>query len=226
MIPDLAPLWLSARLALLTTLILLVIGVPLAGWLAHRRSPLKPVIETLVSMPLVLPPSVLGFYLLLLFTPTGRLGGWLRDTLGLQLVFSFPGLVFGSVLFSLPFMVQPVAAALAAQPPSLREAAWTLGRSRLGAFFAVELPAVRAALAAGAVMSFAHTVGEFGLVLMIGGNIPGVTQVASIAVYQQVEQLNYPAAHVYAGILCGFAFCVVLIVNVLRRYADRHGANP
>ncbi|MBV8047068.1 MAG: molybdate ABC transporter permease subunit [Paludibacterium sp.] len=223
--PDLAPLWLSARLALLTTSILLVIGVPLAGWLAHRRSPFKPVVETLISMPLVLPPSVLGFYLLLLLTPTGRLGGWLRDTLGLQLVFSFPGLVFGSVLFSLPFMVQPVAAALSAQPPSLREAAWTLGRSRLGAFLAVELPGVRAALAAGAVMSFAHTVGEFGLVLMIGGNIPGVTQVASIAVYQQVEQMNYPAAHVYAGILCGFAFGVVLIVNLLRRYADRHGAN-
>ncbi|TDR73051.1 molybdate ABC transporter permease subunit [Paludibacterium purpuratum] len=226
MIPDLAPLWLSARLALLTTLILLVVGVPLAGWLAHRRSPLKPLVETLVSMPLVLPPSVLGFYLLLFLSPTGSLGGWLRETLGLQLVFSFPGLVLGSVLFSLPFMVQPVAAALAAQPASLREAAWTLGRSRLGTFVAVELPGVRAALAAGAVMSFAHTVGEFGLVLMIGGNIPGVTQVASIAVYQQVEQMNYPAAHVYAGILCGFAFSVVLLVNLLRRYADRHGANP
>ncbi|BEV71235.1 molybdate ABC transporter permease subunit [Paludibacterium sp. THUN1379] len=221
--PDLAPLWLSARLATLTTLILLLTGVPLAGWLAHRRSRRKALIETLISMPLVLPPSVLGFYLLLILSPTGHFGGWLREQFGLQLVFSFPGLVLGSVLFSLPFMVQPVAAALAAQPASLREAAWTLGRSRLNTFLCVELPCVRAALTVGAVMSFAHTVGEFGLVLMIGGNIPGVTQVASIAVYQQVEQMNYPAAHLYAAILCGFAFCVVLCVNLLRRHAERTG---
>lgn len=218
---DLSPLWLSARLAAFTTLILLCVGVPLAGWLAHRRSRIKPVVETLVSMPLVLPPSVLGFYLLLLLSPTGALGGWLRDSFGIQLVFSFPGLVFGSVLFSLPFMVQPVNTALSTLPPSLREAAYTLGRSRWSTFLAVELPCVRAAIVAGAVMAFAHTVGEFGLVLMIGGNIPGVTQVASIAIYQQVEVMNYPAAHLYAGVLCSFSFCVVLAVNLLRRRAER-----
>jgi molybdate transport system permease protein len=219
---DPAPLLLSARLAATTTMILVVVGLPLAGWLAHRRSRIKPVVETLVSMPLVLPPSVLGFYLLLLFSPTAPFGAWLHDALGVQLVFSFPGLVVGSVLFSLPFMVQPVAAALAALPPSLREAAHTLGRSRTGTFLAVELPCVRAAVVAGAVMAFAHTVGEFGLVLMIGGNIPGVTQVASIAIYQQVEVMNYPAAHLYAGVLCGFSFCVVLAVNLLRRRVEHH----
>lgn len=223
---DPAPLWLSARLAMTSTAILLLVGVPLAGWLAHRRSALAAAVDTLVAMPLVLPPSVLGFYLLLLFSPNGRLGAWLLRTFGLELVFSFPGLVVGSVLFSLPFMVQPLAAALSAQPDSLREAAWTLGRSKLATLLTVELPGVRAALAAGAVMSFAHTVGEFGLVLMIGGNIPGVTQVASIAVYQQVEQMNYPAAHLYAAILCLFAFTVVLTVNLLKRRYPGGDARP
>ena len=220
---DFSPLWLTARLASLTTLILLLIGIPLAAWLAHRRSPLKPVIETLVSMPLVLPPSVLGFYLLLAFSPADTFGGWLRDALGIQLVFSFSGLVLGSVLFSMPFMVQPVAAALNALPQSLREASYTLGRSRWRTLLTVELPCVRAALAAGTVMSFAHTVGEFGLVLMLGGNIPGVTRLASIAVYDEVEALNYSAAHVYAAVLCGFSFTVVLAVNLLRRRVDAGG---
>ena len=220
---DLTPLWLSARLAGSTTLILLVLGIPLAGWLAHRESRIKPVVETLVAMPLVLPPSVLGFYLLLLLSPASGPGAWLRDRLGLELVFSFSGLVFGSVLFSLPFMVQPVSAALSGLPRSLREAAYTLGRSRWHTFLSVELPCVRAAIVAGAVMAFAHTVGEFGLVLMVGGNIPGSTQVASIAIYQQVEVMNYPAAHLYAGVLCGFSFCVVLAVNLLRRRAERMG---
>jgi molybdate transport system permease protein len=224
MSPDLQPLWLTARLAATTTLILLLAGVPLAGWLARSRNPLKPLVETLVAMPLVLPPSVLGFYLLLAFSPAGGVGAWLRDTLGVQLVFSFSGLVVGSALFSLPFMVQPLAAALAGLPPSLREAAWTLGKSRRRTFYCVELACVKPALAAGIVMSFAHTVGEFGLVLMLGGNIPGVSRVASIAIYNEVEALNYPAAHLYAAILCGFAFCVVLGVNLLRRYSERLAA--
>jgi len=220
---DLAPLWLTARLAALTTMILLLLGVPLAGWLACRKSRFKPLVETLVSMPLVLPPSVLGFYLLLALSPTSPLGGWLLETIGVRLVFSFPGLVLGSVIFSLPFMVQPVAAALAGLPPNLRDAAYTLGRSRWRTFLTVELPCIRPALAAGAVMSFAHTVGEFGLVLMLGGNIPGVTRVASIAVYNEVEALNFSAAHLYAAVLCGFSFLVVLAVNLLRRHADARG---
>ncbi|MDC7704135.1 molybdate ABC transporter permease subunit [Vogesella indigofera] len=218
---DLAPLWLTFRLAATTTLLLLLLGLPLAAWLAHSRSRLRPLVDTLVAMPLVLPPSVLGFYLLLALSPANAPGAWLRELFGINLVFSFAGLVIGSVLFSLPFMVQPVAAALSGLPPSLREAAWTMGKSRLTTLLRVELPCVRPALVAGVVMSFAHTVGEFGLVLMIGGNIPGVTRVASIAVYNEVEALNYPAAHAYAAILCAFSFAVVLLVNLLRRRAER-----
>lgn len=217
---DLEPLWLTARLATLTTLVLLAVGVPLAALLAHSRSRWRPLAETLVAMPLVLPPSVLGFYLLLAFSPAGALGAWLRDALGVQLVFSFAGLVVGSTLFSLPFMVQPVQTALAALPPSLREASTTLGKSRLHTFWRVELPCIRPALIAAVVMSFAHTVGEFGLVLMLGGNIPGVTRVASIAIYNEVEGLNYAAAHVYAAVLVAFSFSVVLAVHLLRRRAE------
>lgn len=217
---DLAPLWLTCRLAATTTLILLLLGLPLAAWLAHSRSRLRPLVETLVAMPLVLPPSVLGFYLLLALSPAHAPGAWLRDALGINLVFSFAGLVTGSVLFSMPFMVQPVAAALSSLPPSLREAAHTLGKSRFSTLLRVELPCVRPALIAGVVMSFAHTVGEFGLVLMLGGNIPGVTRVASIAVYNEVEALNYPAAHAYAAILCLFSFAVVLLVHLQRRRAE------
>lgn len=218
---DLAPLWLTLKLAAATTFILLLIGMPLAAWLAHTRSRLRPFIETLVTMPLVLPPSVLGFYLLLAFSPANAPGAWLRATFGVDLVFSFAGLVVGSVIFSMPFMVQPVAAALSNLPVSLREAAYTMGKSRSVTLLRVELPCVRPALIAGVVMSFAHTVGEFGLVLMLGGNIPGVTRVASIAVYNEVEALNYPAAQAYAAILCLFSFAVVLLVNLLRRKAER-----
>jgi len=220
---DLQPLWLTARLAASTTAILLLLGVPLAAWLAHSRRWYKPLLETLVAMPLVLPPSVLGFYLLLAFAPASTLGQWLQR-FDIQLLFSFPGLVLGSVLFSLPFMVQPVAAALSSLPDSLREAAYTLGKSRLHTFVHVELPCIKPALVAGMVMSFAHTVGEFGLVLMLGGNIPGVTRVASIAIYNEVEVLNYAGAHVYAAVLCCFSFAVVLAVNLLRRHSERLAA--
>jgi len=220
---DLQPLWLTARLAASTTAILLLLGVPLAAWLANDATARSGQTATLVAMPLVLPPSVLGFYLLLAFAPASTLGQWLQR-FDIQLLFSFPGLVLGSVLFSLPFMVQPVAAALSSLPDSLREAAYTLGKSRLHTFVHVELPCIKPALVAGLVMSFAHTVGEFGLVLMLGGNIPGVSRVASIAIYNEVEVLNYPAAHVYAAALCGFSFLVVLAVNLLRRHSERLAA--
>ncbi|TJZ65639.1 molybdate ABC transporter permease subunit [Chitiniphilus eburneus] len=218
---DLAPLWLTARLAATTTVILLILGVPLAAWIAHSRSRLRPLVETLVAMPLVLPPSVLGFYLLWAFSPGNAVGAWLENVLGVRLVFSFAGLVVGSVLFSLPFMVQPIRAALAGLPANLIDVSLTLGKSRFHTLLHVELPCVKPALVAGTVMAFAHTVGEFGLVLMLGGNIPGVTRVASIAIYTEVEALNYPAAHAYAAILCGFAFAVVFAVHWLQRRAVR-----
>lgn len=211
-VPDLQPLWLTFRLALLTTFILLCVGIPLAYWLAYTRSRIKPVLETLVSMPLVLPPSVLGFYLLLAFSPQQAFGHWLEQALGLKLVFSFSGLVIGSVIFSLPFMVHPLQSGLQNLPASFREASRTLGKSDLTTLFRVLLPNCRSALLSGIVLSFAHTVGEFGVVLMIGGNIPGVTKVASIAIYDEVESLNYAAAHFYAMILFAISFAILLLV--------------
>jgi len=214
---DWGPLRLTAELAAITTAILFVLGVPLAGWIAHSRSRFKPLVETLVSMPLVLPPSVLGFYLLLALSPNNAFGAWLASAFNLRLVFTFEGLVVGSVLYSLPFMVQPVQAALSNLPPSLREASYTLGKSRLATFWRVELPSVRPALLVGTVMAFAHTVGEFGVVLMIGGNIPDQTRVASIAIYNEVEVHNYSGANAYSMVLVAFCFAIVFVLNWLNR---------
>jgi molybdate transport system permease protein len=214
---DWQPLLLTLRLAGVTALLLLLIGVPLAWWLASTRSRLKPIVETLVSMPLILPPSVLGFYLLLAFSPQHFFGAFLHDHFGLSLVFSFPGLVVGSLLFSLPFMVQPVQAGFQGLPVSLAEASYTLGKSRLHTLFKVLLPNVRSSLLAGTVLSFAHTIGEFGVVLMIGGNIPGVTRVASIAIYDEVESLNYAAAHFHAAVLLILSFSILLAVYAINK---------
>jgi molybdate transport system permease protein len=214
---DWQPLLLTFRLAALTTLILFCIGVPIAYWLAHTRTRLKPVAETLVSMPLVLPPSVLGFYLLLAFSPQNAFGQWLQAWFQIKLVFSFAGIVVGSVIFSLPFMVQPIQAGFEALPASLHEASRTLGKSDLATFFRVLLPNIKPALLSGAVLTFAHTIGEFGVILMIGGNIPGATRVASIAIYDEVESLNYGAANFYALVLFAVSFAILLTVYVLNR---------
>lgn len=217
MIYDWEPLWLTFKLAALTTLILLFIGVPLAYWIAFSRSRFKVLAETLVSMPLVLPPSVLGFYLLLAFSPQSMVGAFLESHFSLRLVFSFAGLVTGSVIFSLPFMVQPLQSGFQSLPSSLMEAAYTLGKSRLQTLRHVLLPNIKPALLSGIVLSFAHTVGEFGVVLMIGGNIPGETRVASIAIFTEVESLNYGAANFYAGVLFAISFAVLLTVYVVNK---------
>lgn len=214
---DWQPLWLTFRLATLTAAILLVLGVPLAYWLAFTQHRLKPVCEALISMPLVLPPSVLGFYLLLAFSPQHAFGLWLEHYLHIKLVFSFAGLVLGSVIFSLPFMVQPLQAGLQSLPVSLLEASRSLGKSDGYTLFRILLPNMKAALLTGIVLSFAHTVGEFGVVLMIGGNIPGVTKLASIAIYDEVESLNYAAAHFYAAVLFLISFVILLAVYLVRR---------
>ncbi len=214
---DWSPLFLTFELAAVTTAILLVIGVPLALWLAGSRARWKPVAEALVSMPLVLPPSVLGFYLLLAFSPQSWLGHWLAATFDLRLVFTFEGLVLGSVLFSMPFMVHPLQSGFQSLPVSLTEAARTLGASRLKILFSVLLPNLKPSLLSGIVLAFAHTVGEFGVVLMIGGNIPGVTKVASIAIYDEVEALDYAAANVYAGVLFVLSFTVLLTVYIINK---------
>ncbi|WP_372944814.1 molybdate ABC transporter permease subunit [Muriicola sp.] len=209
------PLILTFELALTTTLVLLVVGIPLAYWLSKTRTRIKPVLEALVSMPLVLPPTVLGFYFLLAFSPNNAFGAWIDTWLGIPLVFSFAGLVLASVIYSLPFMVQPIQAGLSSLPPSLSEAAATMGKSATTQLFRVLLPNIRKSLLTGIVLSFAHTVGEFGVVLMIGGNIPGKTRVASIAIYDEVEALNYAAANTYSLILFVLTFILLLSVYLV-----------
>lgn len=211
-----ATMALTFKLASITTAILLVIAVPLASFLVFSKIRFKSIIETIVSMPLVLPPSVLGFYLLLAFSPASTIGSFLTEH-GIRLAFSFEGLVIGSVLFSLPFMVHPIQSALAQVPLSIIEASYTLGKSKIETMVKVVLPSIRHGLISGIVLAFAHTVGEFGVILMIGGNIPGETRVASIAIYDEVESLNYAMAHQYALTLFAVTFAILLLVYTLNK---------
>ena len=217
MIYDWQPLFLTFKLAAITTFILCLIGIPFAWWLAHTKFRFKPVVETLVSMPLVLPPTVLGFYLLLVFSPTHWFGQSVESIAGLKLAFSFEGLVLASVIASFPFMVHPVQSGFRSLSPALTEAAYTLGKTRWQTFWYVLLPNIKPSLLAGVVLSFAHTIGEFGVVLMIGGNLPGETRVASIAIYDEVESLNYAAANFYALVLFSVCFAILLSVYLFNR---------
>ncbi|WP_372745325.1 molybdate ABC transporter permease subunit [Lutibacter sp.] len=209
---DWAPLILTFKLALITTFLLFIISIPLAYWMAFTKSKFKPVIETLVSMPLVLPPTVIGFYLLIAFSPANAFGNWLNEWLGLRLVFSFEGLLLASIFYSLPFMVHPIQSGFANLPRSLKEMSYIIGKSRTATITKVLLPNIKPSLLTGIVLAFAHTIGEFGVVLMIGGNIPGKTKVASIAIYDEVEALNYGAANTYSLILFALTFCILLLV--------------
>ena len=211
---DWGPILLTLKLSSIATIILLFISVPLAYWLAYSRKKIKPVIETLVSMPLVLPPTVLGFYLLVAFSPNNFFGNLLDDWFGLQLIFSFEGLVFASIIYSLPFMVQPIQSGFKSLPSNLSEASYVLGNSKYKTLRKVLLPNIKSSLLTGVVLTFAHTIGEFGVVLMIGGNIPDKTRVASIAIYDEVESLNYAAANKYSLILFAIAFTILLSVNL------------
>ena len=211
------PLLLSLQLAFVTTVVLVVIGIPLAYWIAFSNNKLKYIVEPLASLPLVLPPTVLGFYILLLFSPKYFPGHFLESTFGLRLAFSFSGLVIGSVLFSLPFMVNPIKAGLQNFPVALIEASYVLGKSKWETLIRVILPNIKPALLTGIVMAFAHTIGEFGVVLMIGGNIPGETRLASIAIYNEVEALNYDTAGLYALVLVGISFVILLAFYYLNR---------
>ncbi len=214
---DWQPLALTFQLAGITTAVLLLIGIPLGYLLASWENRWKYVLQTLVSMPLVLPPTVLGFYLLLAFSPAGAFGQFLENTFDLRLVFSFEGLVIASIIYSLPFMVNPIQAGFQSLPASLAEASVSLGKSRLETFWKVLLPNIKPSLLIGTVLSFAHTVGEFGVILMIGGSIPGETRVAAIAIYDEVEALNYTTAHTYAAILLGITFAILLTVYLVNR---------
>jgi molybdate transport system permease protein len=214
---DWQAIWLSVRLAVSTTLILLAVGMPLAYWLAFSPRRWKFLVEAVVALPLVLPPTVLGFYVLLAIGPRSPVGALYARLTGGMLPFSFQGLLVASVLYSLPFTVQPVASAFGAVDRKLVEASWCLGVSRLATFRRVIVPLALPGIATGAILSFAHTMGEFGVVLMVGGNIAGVTRTVSISIYDQVQGLNYGAAAETSLFLVGVSFTVLALTYALQR---------
>lgn len=199
----------------------MILATPIAWWLAQTSSRWKPAVQATVALPIVLPPTVLGFYLLIVLGPAGAIGGWWVELTGSALTFSFTGLVIASCLYSLPFAVQPLVAAFESLGQRNLEAAWTLGASRMDAFFSVALPLSARGYLAAIVLSFAHTLGEFGVVLMVGGNIPGETRVISIAIYDQVESLNYSAAHQLSALLLVVAFVALFAMFFINRRWQR-----
>ena len=218
---DWQPLWLSLRLASITTTILLLVAIPLGYWLAYSRQRWKIAAEAVISLPMVLPPTVLGFYLLLAFSPSQGFGRWLDHHFNIRLAFTFPGLVIASLFYSLPFTVSPIVAGFRTLPADLRNASRTLGKSDLSTLVRILLPNIRASLITGAVLSFAHTIGEFGVVMMIGGGIPGQTRVASVALYDEVQSMNNAAANRYALVLLAFSFIILLLVYGINQQAGK-----
>jgi molybdate transport system permease protein len=214
---DWQAIWLSVRLSACTTLVLLVLGLPLGYWLANTRWRGKFLIEALVALPIVLPPTVLGFYVLIAIGPHSPIGQFYESIFDRRLPFTFQGLLLASILYSLPFAVQPFAGGFAAVDRRMIEASWCLGVSRLGTFLRVALPLAWPGVLAGTVLSFAHTVGEFGVVLMIGGNIPGETRTVSVSIYDEVQALNYAAANQTALALLAFSFLVLAATYALQR---------
>ncbi len=214
---ELSPLWLTFKLAGCTTIILFVIAVPLANWLASKKNIIKIIAEVIVSMPLVLPPSVIGFYILVAFSPGNAFGIFLEKYFNVKLVFSFEGLLVASMIYSLPFMVHPIQSGLSSLSPSLKEASYSLGKTKWQTLIKVLLPNIKSSLLTGIVLTFAHTVGEFGVVLMIGGNIPGKTRTATVAIYDAVESFNYHNANVYAAILLVLSFAILFTMYLVNR---------
>lgn len=216
---SLEPVWLSLELAVVTTVVLLALSAPLAWWLARSKSAWRAPIGAVVTLPLVLPPSVMGFYILVALGPHGPLGQFTQSMGWGLLTFTFPGLVIGSLVYSLPFAVQPLQGAFEALGDRPMEVAATLGAKPIDAFFSVVLPLVRPGVFTATVLTFAHTIGEFGVVLMIGGNIPGKTQVVSTEIYTFVEAMEYDKAHILAGGMLVFSFIVLLALSFLNRRA-------
>ena len=216
---SLEPVWLSLELAVVTTVVLLALSAPLAWWLARSKSAWRAPIGAVVTLPLVLPPSVMGFYILVALGPHGPLGQFTQSMGWGLLTFTFPGLVIGSLVYSLPFVAQPLQGAFEALGDRPMEVAATLGAKPIDAFFSVVLPLVRPGVFTATVLTFAHTIGEFGVVLMIGGNIPGKTQVVSTEIYTFVEAMEYEKAHILAGGMLVFSFVVLLALSFLNRRA-------
>lgn len=215
---DLSALWITLRLATTTVIVLLLVGTPLAWWLAHTRSRLRPIVEAVVALPLVLPPTVLGFYLLIAFGPHGPLG----RVANLSLPFTFTGLVVASVLYSMPFVIQPLQGAFESAGKAPLEAAWSLRASKFDAFLTVISPIALRGYISAVVLGFAHTIGEFGVVLMVGGSIPGQTRVLSTTIFEHVEAMEYGQAHAIAAALLAFSFLVLLAVYVVNRRFPVH----
>jgi molybdate transport system permease protein len=213
-------LWITFKLASLTTIILFIIGLPFSYLLASSDFRLKPLVEALVSMPLVLPPSVLGYYILVAYSPRYFFGEFLNRIFNVRLAFSFEGILIASVLFSLPFMIQPLQTGLRALPRQLREASYTLGKSGIVTFFHVLLPNIKPSIITALALTFAHSIGEFGMVLMVGGNMPGVTRVASVAIYDEVQSLNFAAANKYALVLFAVSFVLLVFIYSINRKHD------
>jgi len=218
---DYTPFWLSFKLAGLTTLILFCISLPLAWYLSQTKSKAKPLIEAITALPIVLPPSVLGFYILVVLSQNSPLGAFIDDMFDIKLVFNFTGLVVASCFYSLPFMVQPLQGGFESLEKSMLEASYIAGKSKMVTIFRVALPNIKPALITALIITFAHTVGEFGVVLMVGGSIPGETKVASVAIYEMVETLDYQAAHIYSGIMVGMSFLVLLSVYIFNGKQSR-----
>ncbi|PKP71804.1 MAG: molybdate ABC transporter permease subunit [Alphaproteobacteria bacterium HGW-Alphaproteobacteria-4] len=224
-LPDLGPLWLTLRLGAVVTLALLLLALPLAWWLAHTRTRAKPLVEAITALPLVLPPTVLGFYLLITFSPRAPLGGAFLTLTGETLTFSFTGLVLASMIYSLPFAVQPLQAAFEALGRAPMEAAASLRAGPLDRFCTVALPLSARGVMTAMVLTFAHTLGEFGVVLMVGGNIPGRTKVISIAIYEHVETIRLAEAHALSALMLVGSFAMLLAVYSLnRRFPQGWGA--
>lgn len=210
-------LWLTAKLATCTTLILLIISMPIAYWMAYTRFRGRVFVEAMVSMPMVLPPTVLGYYLLLAFSPQNGFGRFLEHYFDVRLAFTFEGVLIASVVAGLPYMIQPLQTGLMGLPESYREAAYTLGKSRTTTFFRVLLPNVKPSIITGAALTFAHCIGEFGIVLMVGGNIPGSTRIAAIAIYDEVQTMNYSVANQYSWILFTISFVMLSVIYSINK---------
>ena len=211
---DLEPFLLSFKLAALTTIILFVISIPLAWWLSQTKSRTKPFFEALTALPIVLPPSVLGFYILVALSQNSPIGAFFQEVFGIKLVFNFSSLVIASCFYSLPFMVQPIQGGFESINKNMLEASYISGKSKLQTILRVALPNIKPALLTAIIVTFAHTVGEFGVVLMVGGSIPGETKVASVAIYEMVEIMDYKSAHIYSAIMVVMSFLVLLSVYI------------
>ncbi len=219
--PDLGPIYLSLKLALATSALLLLIGVPVAYFLSQWKSRFKVVVESFVALPIILPPTVIGFYLLVFFSPENSFGAFF-ESIGLKIPFTFTGILIASIIYSFPFMVQPIQKAFEDVPRHYWNISYTLGKSKFQTLMKVVLPNIKNSLITGIVLTFAHTMGEFGVILMIGGNIPGETKVASLAIYSELESLNYTAAHVYSIILLSIAVIIIFTINILNRRRSNH----